>query len=65
MVLVTKLQESLKKADFYEGNIDDEFKERTWRAVMDYQTIRFGQMEDDGIVGPVTAETLKLKWLEK
>lgn len=63
--LVTKLQEALQKADFYEGNLDDEFKERTWRAVMDYQTFRFGPLEDDGIVGPTTADALGIKWLEK
>jgi hypothetical protein len=32
---------------------------------MDYQSFRFGPMEDDGVVGPVTAEALGIKWLEK
>lgn len=63
--LVTALQKALKKEGHYEGEIDDEFKERTWRAVMNYQTVRFGPLEDDGIVGPVTADALGVKWLEK
>jgi hypothetical protein len=60
--LVADLQEALKKAGFYEGVIDDEFRERTLRAVMDYQSIRFGPLEDDGIVGPVTAAALGISW---
>lgn len=63
--LVTELQKALKQADFYEGEIDDDFGERTWRAVMNYQSFRFGPMEDDGIVGPVTADALGIRWIEK
>ncbi|MEP6924627.1 MAG: peptidoglycan-binding domain-containing protein [Pyrinomonadaceae bacterium] len=63
--LVKKLQKALQKDDFYEGELDDNFKERTWRAVMNFQTIRFGPLEDDGIVGPTTAAALDLNWLEK
>jgi len=63
--LVADLQKGLKKAGFYEGIIDDEFKERTLRAVMDYQSFRFGPLEDDGVVGPVTAAALGIKWPEK
>lgn len=62
--LVTDLQKALQKQGFYEGVIDDEFKERTMRAVMEYQTFRFGPLEDDGIVGPVTASALALRWPE-
>jgi len=62
--VVTELQKALKKGGHYEGEIDDEFKERTWRAVMNFQTVHFGPMEDDGIVGPVTAEALGIKWKE-
>ena len=63
--LVIKLQEALQKENFYEGNLDDEFGARTWRAVMDYQTARFGPLEDDGVVGPVTADTLGVEWADK
>lgn len=63
--LVADLQKALKKAGFYEGIIDDDFKERTLRAVMDYQSVRFGPLEDDGVVGPVTASALGLTWPEK
>ncbi len=63
--LVTKLQEALKKEKFYEGILDDSFKERTWRAVINYQTFRFGPLEDDGVVGPNTATTLGMNWEER
>lgn len=63
--LVSKLQEALRDENFYEGVTDVKFGERTWRAVMNYQSERFGPLADDGIVGPVTAAALKITWLEK
>ncbi len=60
--LVTNIQKALRKEGYYEGEIDESFKERTWRAVMNYQTARFGPYEDDGVVGPITAAALSVKW---
>lgn len=60
--LVTKVQEALKRDGFYEGSIDDDFGKRTVRAVLDFQTDRFGPDADDGIVGVNTAEALGLTW---
>ena len=58
--LVGKLQTALKKANFYEGIVDEDFGQRTIRAVLDYQTTTFGPDDDDGIVGPLTAASLKI-----
>jgi hypothetical protein len=63
--LVKKIQAALQEDDFYEGILDDDFGDRTLRAVMDYQTARFGPLQDDGIVGPTTASALGVKWVEK
>ena len=60
--LVNKLQKALKSKGFYEGNVDDDFGNRTLRAVLQFQTSSFGPNADDGIVGPQTASVLKLKW---
>lgn len=62
--LVTELQTALKAAGFYDGNIDDDFGERTIRAVLNYQTATFGPNADDGVVGPITASALELDWPE-
>jgi len=58
--LVNKLQKILKSKSFYEGNVDDDFGNRTLRAVLQFQTTSFGPNADDGIVGPQTASALKL-----
>ena len=63
--LVSELQTALRDEQFYEGEIDFRFQERTWKAVMNFQTARFGPLADDGIVGPVTAEALKIRWTEQ
>ncbi len=60
--LVNKLQKTLKSKGFYEGNIDDDFGNRTLRAVLQFQTASFGPNADDGIVGPQTASMLKISW---
>jgi len=60
--LVNKLQKNLKSKGFYEGNVDDDFGNRTLRAVLQFQTSAFGPSADDGIVGPQTAAALKLSW---
>lgn len=64
--LVTKLQEALKTKGFYEGHVDLDFGKRTLRAVLAFQESAFGEDQDDGIVGPVTAEALGLtgQWPE-
>ncbi len=60
--LVTELQEALKGKGHYEGKVDDDFGRRTIRAVLDFQTEVFGDNEDDGIVGPLSAAALDLNW---
>jgi len=60
--LVNKLQKNLKSKGFYEGNVDDDFGNRTLRAVLQFQTSAFGPSADDGIVGPQTASAIKLSW---
>lgn len=57
---VTQLQQALKQAGFYEGELDGDFGKRTTAAVLNYQTATFGPQSDDGIVGPITAEALRL-----
>jgi hypothetical protein len=59
---VEALQRALQKEDFYEGRIDGDFAERTIRAVLKYQSAVFGPDADDGVVGPMTASALKIKW---
>jgi hypothetical protein len=58
--VVMQLQEALKRVGFYEGEVDGDFGKRTAEAVLAYQTARFGPHSDDGIVGPITAESLGL-----
>lgn len=57
---VGKVQTALQQLEFYEGVIDNDFGNRTLRAVLDYQTAVFGPAQDDGIVGPVTAGSLQI-----
>jgi hypothetical protein len=59
--LVTDLQKALQKKGFYEGTFDEDFGQRTVRAVLEFQTAEFGPDTDDGIVGPTTAGALGLK----
>ncbi|MBN1300081.1 MAG: peptidoglycan-binding protein [Melioribacteraceae bacterium] len=58
---VAELQNILKTMDYYEGKIDMNFGKRTLNAVMNFQTNVFGSNEDDGIIGPSTADVLNLK----
>src|SRR5262249_34353948 len=55
---VERLQDALKRRGFYEGIVDGDFRGRTLRAVLAYQTAQFGPQADDGIVGPITATAL-------
>lgn len=58
---VNELQEILKSKGFYEGRIDGDFGKRTLNAVLEFQEHVFGTNEDDGIVGPNTADALGFK----
>lgn len=60
-IIVGELQKKLKRRFFYEGNIDNDFGSRTLFAVLDFQTSIFGSGGDDGIIGPMTAEALKIE----
>ncbi len=60
--LVSEVQKKLQNLHYYEGNTDDDFGQRTLRALLDFQTEYFGAEGDDGIVGPVTASALGIKW---
>lgn len=58
--LVTEVQKALMSKGLYEGRVDLEFGNRTLRAVLAFQQSTFGKDQDNGIVGPVTAEALGL-----
>jgi hypothetical protein len=60
--LVSLVQRALKNAGFYEGDDDGQFQDRTLRAVLAFQTSKFGPNADDGVVGPMTASALNLVW---
>ena len=60
--LVAELQTALKASGYYEGDVDGDFGKRTIRAVLKYQTATFGPSADDGIVGPITASALEMRW---
>lgn len=60
--LVTTVQKELKKQNYYEGNIDDDFGPLMLRAVLEFQEDKFGSNADDGIVGPLTASGLGINW---
>ena len=60
--LVSEVKTTLEREQLYEGCIDGDFGERTVRAVLKYQTARFGPSADDGIVGPITASALGITW---
>ena len=62
--LVADVQTALRGLGFYEGEIDSQFGYRTTRAVLDFQTSKFGPGADDGIVGPLTAAALGVLWPE-
>lgn len=55
--LVGKVQKALAAAEEYEGDIDEDFGQRTLRALLGYQQ-RFGPDAGDGIVGRQTAAAL-------
>ena len=56
--LVTVLQGALQTRGFYEGTLDEDFGNRTLRGVLAFQQATFGPNQDNGIVGPVTAQSL-------
>jgi hypothetical protein len=58
--LVGEVQQKLSEAEFYEGNVDNDFGPRTLFAILDFQTSKFGSDADDGIVGPITAGALNI-----
>jgi hypothetical protein len=58
--LVEKLQEKLKKLNYYEGNLDPNFGPRTLKAVLAFQKKSFGAEGVDGIVGALTGAQLGL-----
>lgn len=60
--LVELVQKHLKEGNFYEGKIDGDFGWRTLGAVFKFQKARFGPNDADGVVGPVTAEALRIQW---
>jgi hypothetical protein len=60
--LVEKVQNALQREGFYEGRIDGDFGDRTLRAVLAFQTAKFGPDADDGVVGPITASALGVTW---
>ena len=62
--LVETLQKALRDRFYYEGNLDGDFGKKTLKAVLQFQTDHFGPSADDGIVGPMTSEALKIEWLE-
>lgn len=57
-VAVKSVQQELKSEGFFEGNVDGDFGPRTIRAVLAFQTVRFGLNSEDGVVGPQTAGAL-------
>ena len=60
--LVGRVQRVLTERGYYEGHEDNEFGERTLRAVLAFQRATFGPTAADGIVGPITASALDLDW---
>lgn len=57
---VGEVQKALASRNYYEGDIDDDFGSRTLFSLLDFQTAEFGTNGDDGIVGPMTIESLKI-----
>jgi hypothetical protein len=60
--LVDTVQRKLRALEHYEGDIDGDFGIRTLRAVMEFQEHEFGPLADDGVVGSMTAEAMRLTW---
>jgi hypothetical protein len=60
--LVNTVQEKLKKLNYYTGDTDEDFGFHTLHALLRFQENYFGKDADDGIVGPMTASALKIKW---
>ncbi|HSV43078.1 MAG TPA: peptidoglycan-binding domain-containing protein [Candidatus Bathyarchaeia archaeon] len=56
-VTVEQVQRALKKAGFYDGNVDGKLGPRTQRAIKEFQ--RANQMTVDGVVGRGTWGRLK------
>jgi hypothetical protein len=57
-----RIQEALRGAGYYEGDLDGRFGPRSLRALLRFQEDSFGPGGDDGICGPQTAEVLKVAW---
>ena len=62
--VVDTLQQALRDKGFYEGEIDEDFGQRTLRAVIALQKHAFGPDDADGIVGPNTAGALDIEWTQ-
>ena len=60
--LVQTVQDALAAGGYYEGRTDDDFGDRTLRAVLAFQEAEFGPSADDGVVGPMTAGALGVDW---
>ena len=45
------VEKNLKCKGFYEGNVDNDFGNRTFRAVLQFQTASVGPEADDAFVG--------------
>ena len=57
-----RVQEGLKRAGHYEGEVEGKFGLRSLRALLAFQEATFGPRGDDGICGPQTAEALDVAW---
>ncbi len=56
-----RIQEALKKREFYEGKLEGAFGSRSLRALLAFQEATFGKDGDDGICGPQTAAALGIE----
>lgn len=57
-----RIQQALRDAGYYEGDLDGRFGPRSLRALLRFQEDAFGPGGDDGICGPQTAELLHVSW---
>jgi peptidoglycan hydrolase-like protein with peptidoglycan-binding domain len=58
---IRQIQIALKKAGFYQGEIDSKIGPKTKKAIIDFQRLK--RLKPDGVVGPNTWEELS-KYLE-
>ena len=62
--LVKLVQRALQGQGFYRGAIDGDFGPGTLLGLLGFQEAKLGSDQDDGIVGPGTAEALDVEWSE-